>query len=104
VLARIFHESMSRDREDGCACPPSRACSLRRGGRATWHLVPRSRGIGFEAYLNSTSQGPTPEDARLPARRAYSSERRTVIFAVAVTPGRDEISGLRGSFAQHCLL
>ena len=22
------------------------------------------RGIGFEAYLNSTSQGPTPEDAR----------------------------------------
>ncbi|MCG6980716.1 MAG: hypothetical protein LJE88_04850 [Deltaproteobacteria bacterium] len=25
---------LSRDREDGRACPPSRACSLRRGGRA----------------------------------------------------------------------
>ena len=36
---------MSRDREDG---------------RATWH----SQGVGSEAYLNSTSQGPTPEDAR----------------------------------------
>ena len=29
-----------------------------------WQLVPRYRGIGFEAYLNGTSQGPTPEDAR----------------------------------------
>jgi hypothetical protein len=47
-----------------------------------------------EAYLNGTSQGPTPEDARLPAGRAYSSERRTVISAVAVTPRRDEISRL----------
>jgi hypothetical protein len=56
--------------------------------------IPRYRGIGSEAYLNSTSQGSTPEDARLPARRAYSSERRTVISAVVVTPGRDEISGL----------
>ena len=27
-------------------------------------LVPRYRGIGPEAYLNSTSQGPTPEDDR----------------------------------------
>jgi hypothetical protein len=26
--------------------------------------VPRYRGIGSEAYLNGTSQGPTPEDAR----------------------------------------
>ncbi len=26
--------------------------------------VPRYRGIGPEAYLNGTSQGPTPEDAR----------------------------------------
>ena len=25
---------------------------------------PAYRGIGFEAYLNGTSQGPTPEDAR----------------------------------------
>ena len=49
VLARIFHELLSRDHEDGCA---------------TWQLVPRYRGIGSEAYLNGTSQGPTPEDAR----------------------------------------
>jgi hypothetical protein len=26
-------------------------------------LVPRYRGIGSEAYLNGTSQGPIPEDA-----------------------------------------
>jgi hypothetical protein len=48
-------------------------------------LVPRYRGIGSEAYLNGTSQGPTPEDARLPARRAYSSERRTAISVVAAS-------------------
>jgi hypothetical protein len=47
--ARIFHELLSRDHEDG---------------RATWQLVPRYRGIGSETYLNGTSQGPTPEDAR----------------------------------------
>jgi len=48
-LARLFHELLSRDHEDG---------------RATWQLVPRYRGIGSEAYLNGTSKGPTPEDAR----------------------------------------
>ena len=48
-LARIFHELLSRDHEDGCA---------------TGQLVPRYRGIGSEAYLNGTSQGSTPEDAR----------------------------------------
>ena len=59
-------------------------------------------------YLNGTSQGLTPEDARLPAPllarrayspegRAYSSERRTAISSVAVTPGRDEIPGLKQS-------
>jgi hypothetical protein len=36
---------MSRDRADGCA---------------TGH----PQGVGFEAYLNGTSQEPTPEDAR----------------------------------------
>ncbi|MDH3961828.1 MAG: hypothetical protein OEV25_00220 [Deltaproteobacteria bacterium] len=35
----------SRDREDGCA-------------------TGQPQGVGPEAYLNSTSQGPTPEDAR----------------------------------------
>ena len=42
--ARIFHELLSRDREDG---------------RATW----QPQGVGAEAYLNGTLQGPTPEDA-----------------------------------------
>jgi hypothetical protein len=65
-LARIFHELLSRDHEDG---------------RATW----QPQGVGSEAYLNGTSQGPTPEDARLPARRAYSSERRTAISVVAAS-------------------
>ena len=44
-LARIFHELLSRDHEDG---------------RATW----KPQGVGSETYLNGTSQGPTPEDAR----------------------------------------
>jgi hypothetical protein len=45
VPARIFHELLSRDHEDGCA---------------TW----QPQGVDSEAYLNGTSQGPTPEDAR----------------------------------------
>jgi hypothetical protein len=45
LLARIFHEFLSRDHE---------------AGRATW----QPQGVGSEAYLNGTSQGPTPEDAR----------------------------------------
>jgi hypothetical protein len=44
-LARIFHELLSRDHEDGCA-------------------TGQPQGVGSEAYLNGTSQGPTPEDAR----------------------------------------
>jgi hypothetical protein len=44
-LTRIFHELLSRDHEDGCA---------------TW----QPQGVGPEAYLNGTSQEPTPEDAR----------------------------------------
>ena len=42
---RIFHELLSRDHVDG---------------RAIWQL----QGVGSEAYLNGTSQGPTAEDAR----------------------------------------
>ncbi len=41
----MFHELLSRDREDG---------------RATG----QPQGVGPEPYLNGTSQGPTPEDAR----------------------------------------
>ena len=48
-----------------------------------WATIPRYRGTGPEAYLFSTSQGPRPEDARLPARRASSSERRMARSAVA---------------------
>jgi hypothetical protein len=44
-IARMFHELMSRDLADG---------------RATG----QSQGVGSEAYLNGTSQEPTPEDAR----------------------------------------
>jgi len=43
--AWILHELLSRDHEDGCA---------------TW----QPQGVGSEAYLNGTSQGPTPEDGR----------------------------------------
>jgi hypothetical protein len=45
LQARIFHELLSRDRVDGLA-------------------TGQPQGVGSEAYLNSTSQGPTPEDAR----------------------------------------
>jgi hypothetical protein len=45
MLARMFHELLLRDRADG---------------RATGH----PQGFGPEAYLNGTSQGSTPEDAR----------------------------------------
>jgi len=41
----MFHELLSRDHRDG---------------RATG----QPQGVGPEAYLNGTSQGPTPEDAR----------------------------------------
>jgi hypothetical protein len=41
----MFYELPSRDHEDG---------------RATW----QPQGVGSEAYLNGTSQEPTPEDAR----------------------------------------
>jgi hypothetical protein len=41
----MFHESLSRDRGEGCA-------------------TGQPQGVGAEAYLNSTSQGSTPEDAR----------------------------------------
>jgi len=45
TLARMFHELLLRDHVDG---------------RATV----QPQGVGPEAYLNGTSQGPTPEDAR----------------------------------------
>jgi hypothetical protein len=44
VLYKPQSQLMSRDREDGCA-------------------TGQPQGVGSEAYLNGTSQGPTPEDA-----------------------------------------
>ena len=44
-LTRMFHELPSRDRKDGLA-------------------TGQPQGVGPEAYLNGTSQGATPEDAR----------------------------------------
>ena len=44
-LVLIFHEWTSRDRGDECA-------------------TGQPQGVGAEAYLHSTSQGPTREDAR----------------------------------------
>ena len=45
----MFHELLSRDREDG---------------RATG----QPQGVESEAYLNGTSQGSTPEDAHIRGR------------------------------------
>jgi len=47
--ARIFHELLSRDHEDRLAI---------------W----QPQGVGSEAYLIGTSQGPIPEDARWEGR------------------------------------
>jgi hypothetical protein len=44
-LARMFHELLSRDRGEGSA-------------------TGQPQGVGPEAFLNSTSQGPTPEDVQ----------------------------------------
>ena len=41
----MFHELLSQDPEDGRA-------------------IGQPQGVGSEAYLNGTSQEPTPEDAR----------------------------------------
>src|SRR5210317_665380 len=54
----MFHELQSRDREDEYATRSAGACAACRAP------IPRYRGIEPEAYLNGTSQGLTPEDAR----------------------------------------
>jgi hypothetical protein len=63
-LARIFHELLSRDHETGNPLAGlSGAQRARRGWvchLATRPAVPRD----WFPYLNGTSQGPTPEDAR----------------------------------------
>ena len=57
----MFHELPSRDREDE---------------RATG----QPQGVGSEAYLNGTSQGPTPEDARKDGHiRGLSRQFRNIL-------------------------
>jgi hypothetical protein len=56
--------------------------------------IPRYRGVGSEAYLNSTSQG---EPVLSLSKEHPRTPGRTDISAVAVTPWRDEISGLSRS-------
>jgi hypothetical protein len=72
-LARMFHELSSRDRGEGCATgqPP---------------------GVGSEAYLNGTSQGPTPEDARKD-RHIRGRSRRFMKY-----PGHPGLLGWERSF------
>ena len=80
----MFHELVSRDHQDGRATgQPSRgtaglvSVSERYvAGGACPACPERSRGEPVEG---------TPEDARLPARRAYSSERRKAISVVAAS-------------------
>ncbi len=64
-LARIFHEFPSRDRGEGCA-------------------TGQPQGVGSEAYLNGTSQVPTPEDARKD-RHIRGQSRQFVKY-----PGQEE--------------
>jgi len=55
-LARIFHELPSRDRGEG-------------------RTTGQPQGVGSEAHLSSTSQDPTPEDARKDAHIRGRSRR-----------------------------
>ena len=58
-------QSLSREHETGNPLAGlSGAQRARRGWVCHLATVPRYRGIGSEAYLNGTSQGPIPEDAR----------------------------------------
>ena len=57
LITRMFHELVSRDRGDNCP-------------------TGQPQGVGSEAYLNSTSQGPTPEDARKDAYIRGRSRQR----------------------------
>ena len=52
----MSHELMSREREEGRVTRSAGAC-------AACRAIPRYT-RDSEAYLNGTSQGPTPEDAR----------------------------------------
>ena len=59
-LARIFHELLSRDHETG---NPLAGLGGAQRARIRWACHRATAGCWFP-YLNGTSQGPTPEDAR----------------------------------------
>ena len=81
MQARISHELLSRDREHG---------------RATGQLVPRYRGVGSEAYLNGTSQVPTPEDARKDGHTRGRSRRFMKYPGWVKWKDHNELSYLQG--------
>jgi hypothetical protein len=60
---------MSRDREDECA-------------------TGQPQGVGSEAYLDGTSQGPTPEDARKDGHIRGRSKRFMKYPGLTSTPGK----------------
>jgi hypothetical protein len=69
----MFHELLSRDRGDGCA-------------------TGQPQGVGSEAYLKSTSQVPTPEDARENGHIRGRS-RQLVKYPGFTKPGPPDVLG-----------
>jgi len=61
-----------------------------------WQLVPRYRGIGSEAYLNGTSQVPTPEDARKDGHTRGRSRRFMKYPGWVKWKDHNELSYLQG--------
>jgi hypothetical protein len=85
----MFYELMSRDREDGRAIgQPSR-------GTAGFRVVP-------ERYVAGSDTRGRPEGRPYYSRslRSAQSRKRVPSFAVAVTPRRDETSGLGRTAAE----
>ncbi|MGD8877546.1 MAG: hypothetical protein PVH75_07325, partial [Syntrophobacterales bacterium] len=60
-LTRILHELLSRDHQTG---NPLAGLSGAQRARIRWVCHLATAGCCSEAYLNGTSQDPTPEDAR----------------------------------------
>jgi len=81
--ARMFYELLSRDHGDGCA-------------------TEQPQGIGSETYLNSTSQGPIPEDARKDSHIRGRSRQLLSRF-IHISIRRQELgdSGHRAESIEH---
>ena len=76
MQARIFSELLSRDHADGRATRSAGACAA---CRATRPAAPRC----WFPYLNGTSQGPTPEDARKDGHIRGRSHARAWIHEIS---------------------